>query len=68
MSRRALQSAAHCPDMNPKAPPELPALKNKVFYDTSEELFDREMKYPYDNGYKVLWLTDLGYDKNENHF
>ena len=37
-------------------------------YDTSEKLFDREMKYLYDNGYKVLTLTDLGYDQNENRF
>lgn len=37
-------------------------------YDTSEELFDREMKYLYDNGYKVLRLTDLGYDQDENRF
>jgi hypothetical protein len=37
-------------------------------YDTSEELFDREMRYLYDNGYKVLRLTDLGYDQNENRF
>jgi hypothetical protein len=37
-------------------------------YDTSEELFDKEMKYLYDNGYKVLRLTDLGYDQIENRF
>jgi hypothetical protein len=35
---------------------------------TSIELFDREMKYLYDNGFKVLTLTDLGYNDKENHF
>jgi peptidoglycan/xylan/chitin deacetylase (PgdA/CDA1 family) len=37
-------------------------------YDTSVQLFDREMKYLYDNRFKVLTLTDLGYDENENKF
>ncbi len=35
---------------------------------TSIELFDREMKYLYDNGFKVLSLTDLGYNDTRNHF
>ena len=37
-------------------------------YDTSVELFDREMKYLHDNGFRVLTLTDLGYDELENKF
>ena len=37
-------------------------------YDTSPELFDREMQYLYTNGFNVLRLTDLGYDDNEHHF
>jgi hypothetical protein len=37
-------------------------------FDTSIELFDREMKYLYDNGFKVLKLTDLGYDEVGNYF
>ena len=37
-------------------------------YDTSIGLFDREMKYLYENGFKILTLTDLGYDEKDNHF
>lgn len=37
-------------------------------FDTSAELFDREMKYLNANGIKVLKFTDLGYDEKENHF
>ena len=29
-------------------------------------LFDREMKYLYDNGFKVLTVNDLGYDTKNN--
>jgi len=36
--------------------------------DTSEELFDREMNYLHSNGFKVLTLTDLGYDNETNEF
>jgi len=36
--------------------------------DTSEELFDREMNYLHSNGFKVLKLTDLGYDNETNEF
>ena len=41
---------------------------NSTSYDTSIELFDREMKYLHDNGFKVLTLTDLGYDNEEHYF
>jgi hypothetical protein len=41
---------------------------NSTSYDTPTELFDREMKYLYDNGYKVLTLTDLGYNDMEHYF
>ncbi len=35
--------------------------------DTTLNLFDAEMKYLHDNGFKVLTMTDLGYDKNNNY-
>jgi hypothetical protein len=41
---------------------------NSTSYDTSIELFDREIKYLHDNGFKVLTLTDLGYNNRENYF
>ena len=41
---------------------------NSTSYDTSIELFDREMKYLHDNGFKVLTLSDLGYDNEEHYF
>jgi peptidoglycan/xylan/chitin deacetylase (PgdA/CDA1 family) len=30
------------------------------------ELFDAEMKYLYDNGFRVLTMADFGYDENSN--
>jgi len=33
---------------------------------TDVTLFDREMKYLYDNGFKVLTVKDLGYDTKDN--
>jgi hypothetical protein len=35
--------------------------------DTTLNLFDAEMKYLHDNGFKVLAMADLGYDKNNNY-
>jgi peptidoglycan/xylan/chitin deacetylase (PgdA/CDA1 family) len=32
--------------------------------DTTLNLFDAEMRYLYDNGFKVLTMADLGYDEN----
>ncbi|HYY50717.1 MAG TPA: polysaccharide deacetylase family protein [Nitrososphaeraceae archaeon] len=32
--------------------------------DTTVNLFDAEMRYLYDNGFKVLTMADLGYDTN----
>jgi peptidoglycan/xylan/chitin deacetylase (PgdA/CDA1 family) len=32
--------------------------------DTTLNLFDAEMKYLYDNGFKVITMSDLGYDEN----
>jgi peptidoglycan/xylan/chitin deacetylase (PgdA/CDA1 family) len=32
--------------------------------DTTVNLFDAEMRYLYDNGFKVLTMSDLGYDTN----
>jgi peptidoglycan/xylan/chitin deacetylase (PgdA/CDA1 family) len=37
---------------------------NKDF-DTPTELFEQEMEYLYENDYKVITLSDLGYDDNE---
>jgi len=34
--------------------------------DTTVNLFDQEMKYLYDNGFKVLTLSQLGYDTANN--
>jgi peptidoglycan/xylan/chitin deacetylase (PgdA/CDA1 family) len=34
---------------------------------TDINLFDREMKYLYDNGFKVLTMDDLGYNKTSNY-
>jgi hypothetical protein len=38
----------------------------KIPIDTTVDLFDAEMKYLYDNGFKVLTMTDLAYDANTN--
>jgi peptidoglycan/xylan/chitin deacetylase (PgdA/CDA1 family) len=35
---------------------------------TPPELFDLEMKYLYDNGFKVITLNDLKYDENQERF
>jgi hypothetical protein len=35
--------------------------------DTTLNLFDVEIKYLYDNGFKVIKLSDLGYDENRNY-
>jgi hypothetical protein len=32
--------------------------------DTTLNLFDAEMKYLHDNGFKVITMADLGYDEN----
>jgi peptidoglycan/xylan/chitin deacetylase (PgdA/CDA1 family) len=32
--------------------------------DTTANLFDAEMKYLHDHGFKVITMSDLGYDKN----
>jgi hypothetical protein len=35
--------------------------------DTTLNLFDAEMKYLHDNGFKVLTMADLAYDENNNY-
>jgi peptidoglycan/xylan/chitin deacetylase (PgdA/CDA1 family) len=35
--------------------------------DTTVNLFDAEMKYLHDNGFRVLTMADLGYDENGNY-
>jgi peptidoglycan/xylan/chitin deacetylase (PgdA/CDA1 family) len=37
-------------------------------FDTSIELFDKEMNYLHSNGFKVLKLNDLGYNQTGNYF
>ena len=37
-------------------------------YATSPELFYLEMQYLYDNGFKVITIDDLGYDKSQERF
>jgi hypothetical protein len=37
-------------------------------YYTSPELFEQEMEYLHDNGFKVITLGDLGYDDNQERF
>ena len=32
--------------------------------DTIVNLFDAEMRYLYDNGFKAITMSDLGYDPN----
>jgi peptidoglycan/xylan/chitin deacetylase (PgdA/CDA1 family) len=34
--------------------------------DTTSNLFDAEMRYLHDNGFKVLIMADLGYDESSN--
>ncbi len=34
--------------------------------DTTVNLFDQEMKYLHDNGFKVLTMNDIGYDSTNN--
>jgi peptidoglycan/xylan/chitin deacetylase (PgdA/CDA1 family) len=39
-----------------------------VGYSTTDvQLFDKEMKYLYDNGFRVITMSDLGYNKTNNH-
>lgn len=44
------------------------SIDDRESYDTSIELFDREMKYLNDNGFRVLTLADLGFDDKDHHF
>jgi peptidoglycan/xylan/chitin deacetylase (PgdA/CDA1 family) len=44
------------------------SISNSSAFDTSPELFDKEMKYLYTNGFKVLKLTDLGYNETAHNF
>lgn len=37
-------------------------------YYTSPELFEQEMEYLYENGFKVITLANLGYDENKERF
>jgi hypothetical protein len=37
---------------------------SKIPVETTMNLFNTEMKYLYDNGFKVLTMADLAYDEN----
>jgi peptidoglycan/xylan/chitin deacetylase (PgdA/CDA1 family) len=36
-------------------------------YATTIDLFEKEIKYLHDNGFKVLTMADIGYDANSNY-
>ena len=36
-------------------------------YATTIDLFEKEIKYLHDNGFKVLTMADLGYDESSNY-
>jgi len=36
-------------------------------YSTTIDLFEKEIKYLHDNGFKVLTMADIGYDANNNY-
>ena len=40
---------------------------NKDPFSTNVSLFAAEMKYLYDNGFKVIPMSDLGYDEGTNY-
>ena len=37
-------------------------------YDTNADLFDEEMKYLHENNFKVVTMSNLGYDGKSNSF
>jgi hypothetical protein len=41
--------------------------EEKAIDSTDTNLFDQEMKYLYDNGFKVITMSDLGYDENSKY-
>lgn len=40
---------------------------SKIPVDTTVDLFDAEMKYLHDNGFKVSTMSDIGHDENSNY-
>ncbi len=40
---------------------------DKAITSTDVNLFDAEMKYLHDNGFKVLTMSEIGYDENSNY-
>ena len=40
---------------------------NKTITSTNVSLFDAEMKYLHDNGFKVLTMSDLRYEEKSNY-
>jgi hypothetical protein len=41
--------------------------EEKAIDSTDTNLFDQEMKYLHDNGFKVITMSDLGYDENSKY-
>ena len=40
---------------------------NKTITSTDVNLFDQEMKYLHDNGFKVMTMADIGYNENTKY-
>ena len=40
---------------------------NKAIDSTDVNLFDQEMKYLHDNGFKVIPMSDIGYNENTKY-
>jgi hypothetical protein len=43
-------------------------ISSSSIYDTSIKLFDKEINYLFTYGFKVLTLTEVGYDEKANDF
>ena len=41
--------------------------EEKAIDSTDTNLFNQEMKYLHDNGFKVITMSDLGYDENSKY-
>ena len=41
--------------------------EDKAIDSTDTNLFDQEMKYLHDNGFKVMPMSDIGYNENTKY-
>lgn len=57
----------HIIEQNPQDNPLSLFMYRQAPVTTSMNLFDKEMKYLHDNGFKVLTMADLGYDAKSNY-